>query len=218
MIDMSYKNDKLYESYHSHMQHLQRQDIQSHNHSSVSGTTSHVPTAADYENLFGSEGSDIVAKTVSVRYDPWLHAPQGFQRHQGESHFPYMERWQNYKQDRDMRAHQETVLANEDIDFALCELRTYMELTEGRRRDLDPRFQYNLVRLVKKAEDTLSDLTKCHKEQARVDLRRFFDGPYESPYDRRRPPILPYTYHDPPDYWNLWDTPSGPQNWDSPDM
>jgi hypothetical protein len=220
---MSYKNANRYKSYYSHMQRSQRQDIRPPNtYSSVGGgAILHMPpTAADYEYLFGHAGSDIVANTAveSVRYDPWRHAPQCLQRHHGESRFAYMDRWQIYKENRDMRAHEETVLAKEDIDFARFELTKYVNSIQGRRRDLDPRFRYNLERLVKKAEDTLTELTKCHTEQARIDIDRFFKGPHQPPTDMGLSPIIPYIFHDTTDDLSVWDTPPGPRYMDRANM
>ena len=145
----------------------------------------------------------------------WTKMAAIFRHSLAENHLDYARRYLDYKKARDRLNNRDIFQAQEAIDLARREYKTF-ESTWGGNPDIDPRFEKNLWRLILAAEDSMRIVTERHERQDRLDMVEYLKGPFQSIHDRNNHLLIhPYT-HEWADqlHWDVWGTqyaPSGPQ-------
>ena len=127
-----------------------------------------------------------------------------FHHNRGETHFGYVRRYEDFKKVRDMLNAEEIHHAQENIDFA------FKEYNEFSHKQIDPRFEINLRRLLHEAEESMRIITLRHERQNCIDRMEFFDGPHQSIHVGENPLIIHHYNEDPIDWTNYF-MPAGPR-------
>ena len=141
----------------------------------------------------------------------WTKMAANFQHSLRENHFEYARRYRDYKKARDRLSDEDIFHAQENINFARREYKTFKS-TWGRNPDVDPRFELNLQRLFLLAKDSMRIVTERHEWQNHLDMMEYLKGPFQSDYDLENPLLThPYIHDFANDlYWTESDTPDGP--------